>query len=158
MLSSPAADVDDAHVSYPDRMQQRRTTVSITCGASTGVVAEGPHAFGVSAGPLLDVSTITGPATTTRDVRCTDAVRVDPDSLRELTPEEIAYWDTEEMDAGGVVPMDAHVALVDGGLDGGNTRIHTEPDTHTNWGVARRGRASSSVAAIVLCLVLGGSR
>jgi len=141
-------------VSYPEFMTIHRTSVSIGCGTGPSSVPEGMHMFGVAAGPLIDVWTIRDSSTTSIDVRCASAVRVDADTLRPLTSDEIAYWDSVDMDAalavtsdGASIDMDARTP--DGGLDGGRMNMHTEPDTHSNCS-ASSARPHSTLPLIAL--------
>jgi hypothetical protein len=124
----------------------------VSCGATTGAaLALGEHSVRGVSYAIFDAVRFSTPAIThTISVDdCAAATPVNAATMQPLTPEEIAYWDEPEMDAG--VPV-----VCDPSMDGGRLCMSTERDTNSNCSIARgrRGGSAPWVMSLVAALLV----
>ena len=125
--------------------------IPVTCSVgSAGVPGFGDHSFRGVAFVVQGATRFSTPAVATSFSAegCAAAPRVDATTLRPLTADEIAFWETPEMDAG--VPPDCGSSM-----DGGRLCTATERDTNSNCAVAVGRRGGSLPWALLGVVVLG---
>jgi len=137
---------------FPQLIGWPRTSpirLPVDCSA-TNPITPGDHVFRGVGFMAVGVERFGTPTVSATVAPCASAQRVDNTTLRPLTADEIAYWDTEPTVL-PPPPMDAMVPA-DGGLDGGRAAMMTARDTNTNCavGIIGAGRARYGVWSLLL--------
>jgi hypothetical protein len=128
-------------------MSARELRVEVDCGDGVGLSTGPQEIKGVSFAPAARARVSTDVVMVTIE-SCDAALRVDHETLRPLTPEEIEYWDTAVMDAGPGPDWWDPDAGDDWGIDGGRPGLRTARDTRSNCSCTVAARTPPSGAAI----------
>lgn len=141
------------------RIGDTRMQVTVNCGQLAGSLYPGDRSAHAEAGPLV----MSGGRTLTSEsvpftIDCASAVRVTSDTMRGLTPDEIAYWDTDDGSCSPEAGVPDAGTGMDASMDGstsGDAAMHTEPDTRANCGCSVPGRGRGGLGALLVLVAIG---